>query len=145
MKPPSLTPQQREAMRAAVLRCALPEAEVWAVLGPLVEALPREWKTRATEPDGAAFLRRDGLRVVVSVARHDGKRWIHASASRPKEVPSYDDLKELHARFCGAERKAIQVFAPASEHVNIHPNCLHLWACLDGDGLPDFTEGTGSL
>ncbi len=28
---------------------------------------------------------------------------------------------------------------------NIHPNVLHLFVCLDGDPLPDFTRGKGSL
>jgi hypothetical protein len=43
--------------------------------------------------------------------------------------------------FIGDGRKAIQVFAPVAEHVNIHEFCLHLWHCLDGDPLPDFTRG----
>jgi hypothetical protein len=28
---------------------------------------------------------------------------------------------------------------------NIHPNCLHLFCCLDGDPLPDFTGGMGTI
>jgi hypothetical protein len=29
--------------------------------------------------------------------------------------------------------------------VNIHPNCLHLFVCVDNDPLPDFTRGEGLL
>lgn len=40
---------------------------------------------------------------------------------------------------------ALQVLPPRAKHVNIHPFCLHLWCCLDGDVTPDFTQGSGSL
>lgn len=69
------------------------------------------------------------------------------SCSRRKPVPklpSWKDLRDVKDVFIG-NRKAIQVFPVAAEYVNIHPNVLHLFACLDDDGLPDFTSGTGSL
>lgn len=40
--------------------------------------------------------------------------------------------------------REVQTFANASyysRHVNKHPYCLHLWRCLDGDVVPDFTRG----
>jgi hypothetical protein len=37
-----------------------------------------------------------------------------------------------------ASAKVVQVFPPVTEHYNLHPNCLHLWSCLEADGLPDF-------
>jgi len=34
---------------------------------------------------------------------------------------------------------AYQVFAPPSQHVNIHPYALHLWGKVDGSPtLPEF-------
>lgn len=82
-----------------------------------------------------------GLRVCSSTAREkDGRVWLHVSVSRRDRVPSYDDLVRVKELFVGKERKAIQVFAPASEHVNVAENCLHLWCCIDGDGLPDFRK-----
>lgn len=68
----------------------------------------------------------------------DNKRWIHVSYSRPGKMPSYADLVLVKDRFIGAARSAISVHPPKSEHVSLHPYCLHLWHCLDGDGLPDF-------
>lgn len=39
-----------------------------------------------------------------------------------------------------------QVFAPPSDHVNIHNYALHLFGRLNGKpALPDFTDGTGSI
>jgi len=37
------------------------------------------------------------------------------------------------------------VVPPRSQYVNINPTVLHLWVCLDGDVLPDFTHGGSSL
>lgn len=92
-----------------------------------------------------AFQHRDGRRVVVTVGTHDGKWWLHVSVSRAKYVPSYEDLADVKRVFITDAVQAVQVFPRRERHVNIHPFCLHLWACLetDGDGLPDFgSEGT---
>lgn len=78
------------------------------------------------------------LRVVMSGRTElDGKRWIHVSVSNRGRLPSWEAMKLVHAAFIGEDKRAIQVFAPKSEHVNI-AEVLHLWYCLDGDGLPDF-------
>ncbi len=92
-----------------------------------------------------AFSHRDGRRVVVSVGMFDRSWWLHVSVSRAKYIPSYDDLADVKRTFVTDAYQAIQCFPRAVRHVNIHPYCLHLWACLDpqGDGLPDFgREGT---
>lgn len=82
-----------------------------------------------------------GLYVIVSgCVEGDGRRWIHVSCSRSDRLPSWSDLRKVKDAFIGRERKAIQVLPPASEYVNFHPYVLHLWCCLDGDGLPDFRK-----
>jgi len=81
----------------------------------------------------------NGLGVCFSVSVHeDGKRWIHVSASKKRQIPTYDELCFVKKEFIGENRKAIQIFAKLDEHINIHPNCFHLWSCLDNDGLPNF-------
>lgn len=97
-------------------------------------------------PDGWRFVNLDGRSsVIVSVADHGPDEWIHASIARADEMPSYADLKLLHAAVFG-DRWAYQVFAPPSDHVNIHSYALHLFGRLDGaPALPDFTDGTGSI
>lgn len=108
--------------------------------------LPPQWRLVARGGDGAAYKRVDGLAVITSASRErDGKRWLHVSLSRAKRVPSYEDLAHVKRVFVGEDRFAVQVFAPRAQHVNLHPNCLHLWCCLDGHPLPDFSQGTGSI
>jgi hypothetical protein len=86
------------------------------------------------------------MRVISSVARYgDGKLWFHVSISHRKRMPTYDDLVYLKRHWIGDDRKAIMVLPEISKHVNIHEYCLHLYCCLEGDPMPDFTMGSGSI
>jgi len=107
------------------------------------------WSTpRRMGPDGWAFSELGGRgSVIVTVAPHgeDDADWIHASVAWKNEMPTYSDLKWLHAAVF-EDRWAYQLFAPPSDHVNIHEYALHLFGRLDGrPALPDFTDGTGSI
>jgi hypothetical protein len=106
------------------------------VWGPPAPFGPDGWRLDRAERSG---------RVIVTCAPHDGHDWVHASISYPTRMPEYDDLKLLHRAVFG-DGWAYQVFAPPSEHVNIHNFALHLFGRLDGrPALPDFTSGTGSI
>jgi hypothetical protein len=109
--------------------------------------LPNGWVISGETDDGRSFVNRmRRLSVIVSGdTEQDGKRWIHFSVASPDRLPSWDTLVEMKELFLGQDRKAIQVIPPKSEHVNIHPNCLHLFVCVDNDPLPDFTRGEGLL
>lgn len=102
--------------------------------------LPARWHREADFGPNSVYARnRDGLRVLAaSSVEADGRRWAHVSMSYADHLPSYDDLCDVKRLFLGPQSKAIQVFAPEAEHVNVHSFCLHLYACLDGDPLPDF-------
>lgn len=111
-------------------------------------SFPRTYRVIQEAPRGEAFAvrRNDGLQVICSVGVEvDAKVWIHVSFSRPDRIPDYQDIADVKKDFIGEDRKAIQVFPQKSEHVNYHPYCLHLWCCLDGDGLPDFTRGNSMI
>lgn len=90
-------------------------------------------------PDGWRMSSADSLAsVIVSSADHDGAAWVHASTAHADQLPTYADLVALH-QAVWPTGWAYQVFAPPSEHVNIHPHALHLWGRRDGARvLPDF-------
>jgi hypothetical protein len=67
----------------------------------------------------------------------DGRRWLHVSASRFDRVPDWYDLKLVKQTFL-PDVTALQVLPTADKYVNVNPNVLHLWACVDGDVVPDF-------
>jgi hypothetical protein len=90
--------------------------------------------------------RHERLSVVCSAGpQRDGRRWLHFSCAGQSQVPTWEQFVRTKEAFLGPETKAIQVLAPRSQWVSIHPHCLHLWVCLDGDPLPDFTQGSGSI
>lgn len=100
---------------------------------------PRPWG-----PDGFAYVAKNGNGAVIVTGFNDddGVLWIHASMTREATVPSYDDLKFLHAAVW-PDGNAYQAFVPPAEHVNIHPRALHLWGRADGARLlPDLPGGT---
>jgi len=84
-----------------------------------------------SRPDGP-------IGVMAGLERHGGRRWMHLSVSRRNRLPSWEDLKLVKKVLAGPERQAIQVIPRDKEYVNIHPNCLHLFVCLDDDPVPSF-------
>lgn len=99
-------------------------------------------------PDGWIFDPKQdgGLRIILTTWDYGTEHeWIHASCSRTGEMPSYDDLKLMHAAVFG-DGYAYQVFTPSEHHVSIHEFALHLFGRLDGEpSLPDFTMGGASI
>lgn len=119
----------------------------WTTVLP--KFLPAGWSPVEERMDGYCYDRPGiggNLRVIASVNKQlDNKDWLHVSFSRPDRLPSWDDLKEVKELFIGKDKTALQVLPPEANFVNIHPYCLHLWHCLDGDVTPDFTQGTGQI
>jgi hypothetical protein len=79
--------------------------------------------------------------IVTACREADGHLWVHLSLAGRDRVPTWPELVEARDWLLGPEARAIQVLPPASEHVNLHPYCLHLWHCADGSPLPDFRKG----
>jgi hypothetical protein len=102
--------------------------------------LPASWRLMTGRLDTYAC---GGLRVIINVGRYGVNRepWIHVSVSRADRLPSWEDLLAVKTVFIGRDRKAIQVFPPEKEYVNICKTCLHLWAHWDNkDCIPDFRD-----
>ena len=115
----------------------------------LPTVLPAGWDELPINPPvgrdyGRIYQKHAGtLLVIISAARYgDGKGWLHVSVSRKnREIPSWQAMCEVKDLFIGPDRTALQVHPPRAKHVSIHEGCLHLWTCLDGDPVPDFTAG----
>lgn len=99
------------------------------------------WGVPVPFGDDGWLLRRldDSQSIIVTVAPWDGVEWVHASIAGAETLPTYEDLRALHAAIWQGNGYAYQVFAPDVAHINIHEHALHLWGRLDGKGvLPDF-------
>lgn len=119
-----------------------------AKMGPEArDALPKVmllgWDVVKVLHDGAQFMnQRLGVGVICSVGEEfDGKKWLHVSASCQHRIPTWEELKIVKAQFIGADKLAIQVLPAQANYINLNPNVLHLWHCIDGDPVPDFARG----
>lgn len=104
--------------------------------------------TKTHELEDGAWYQSAATPLAVCVSRcreEDGMRWVHVSVSHPTRVPKYRELVAIKRWALGTDAMAYQVFASDSKHVNFHKFCLHLWSCLDGNPLPDFTHGVGMI
>lgn len=86
---------------------------------------------------GAKGTPNQGLLVILSTDEIDGRTWRHLSVSRRSKIPSYDEIVRVRRDFFGESSPAYQVFPARAEHVNVHPNCLHLWLPVGFDPFPD--------
>lgn len=102
----------------------------------------RGWAVVAAAEDGRAYLHKDGLRVIESVAQEsDGRWWLHVSASREGRVPTWQDMMRVKREFIGPDREAYMIAPPEDRYVNLHSHVLHWWSCLEaprGEVLPRF-------
>lgn len=75
---------------------------------------------------------RGDLRVIVS----SGAGWDHVSVSRVNRCPNWTEMEHIKRLFFRDEETAMQLHVPASDHINNHPHCLHLWRPNDGRQIP---------
>jgi hypothetical protein len=68
------------------------------------------------------------LHVVASV----GGGWDHLSVSCQHRCPKWDEMAAMHRAFFLPGEVAVQLHVAEADHVDIHPNCLHIWRPLTG-------------
>ena len=56
-----------------------------------------------------------------------GGGWDHVSMSFRNRIPTWDEMCWLKDTFFDEEEVVVQYHPAKSQHVNCHPNCLHLW------------------
>ena len=67
----------------------------------------------------------DQGKIVVQASNDAG--WDHVSVSRHKRVPNWHEMSFIHRLFFKNDEVAMQLHVPSPDHINVHPNCLHLW------------------
>ena len=66
-------------------------------------------------------------RAPMTVIASADEGWDHVSVSRRNRTPNYPEMQAIYRMFFADGEMAMQLHVPASDHVNVHPNCLHLW------------------
>jgi len=72
---------------------------------------------------------------LVIVASSEGG-WDHVSVSCKNRCPNWIEMDYVKRSFFRDDETAMQLHVPPSAHINVHPNCLHLWAPNDGTKIP---------
>lgn len=121
-----------------------PPDNIW-ITKHLKSPIPGEWQLLEIRLDGYMFKRKQITVIISGSIELDNKRWIHLSIAHPKRMPKWSELVELRDIFLGSDKLCIQVLPAKSKHVNIHKFCLHIWHCVDGNLLPDFTQGMNTI
>ena len=105
-----------------------------AMLGP--------WEMVSSGEDGGLYIRRQRQQsVIISGGYRGDEQWVHVSTAMPSRLPTWEEFSEVKRVFMGPDLTAIQVFPPQAEYVNVHPNCLHLYARMDQRVVPDLRIG----
>ena len=71
-----------------------------------------------------------GLNILAS-SGDDEIPWEHVSVSREDRCPTWAEMDKIKRMFWNNDEAVIQLHVPRSQHVNVHPNCLHLWRPID--------------
>lgn len=74
-------------------------------------------------PTEGGFFQMGKLRIMASWA----ERWDHVSVSRRDRMPTWDEMEKVKREFFKDTETAMQLHVPPTHHINVHPNCLHLW------------------
>ena len=71
----------------------------------------------------------ENYRIVVS----NGEGWEHVSISHKHKIPSWKVMCILKDMFFEEDEVVMQLHPKKSDHINLHPNCLHLWRPLNAE------------
>lgn len=53
--------------------------------------------------------------------------WEHVSVSTANRTPNWREMEFIRDLFFAPDELVLQFSVPRSEHINIHPYCLHMW------------------
>lgn len=71
--------------------------------------------------------------AVLRVIATSGEGWDHVSVSRRNRCPNWPEMEHIKRLFFKDDETAMQLHVPPSDHISIHPYCLHLWRPLNAE------------
>lgn len=66
-------------------------------------------------------------RAPLCIIASSGGGWDHVSVSRQNRCPNWPEMEHVKRLFFKDDETAMQLHVPPSDHISIHPYCLHLW------------------
>ena len=107
------------------------------------------WIEKEQKVDGISYLSScKSFSAILSEEIHSGLKWLHLSISSKFKKIDFDFMRNAKDRFIGKDKYAFMIFPPKDKHVNIYPNCYHVFHCVDRHPFPEFSgfiDGIRSL
>lgn len=85
------------------------------------------WRTAGAIGDVNGYYQFHWKDKKVAVIASDGAGWEHVSVSTADWTPDWDLMSYVKDLFWSGEEWVVQFHPATSQHVNLHPHCLHLW------------------
>jgi hypothetical protein len=82
--------------------------------------------------NGAFDVGRGPCGAPLHVIASTGEGWEHVSVSTPHRCPNWIEMEWVKKRTMG-DVVAFQLHLPATDHISVHPYCLHIWRPLAAD------------
>jgi hypothetical protein len=90
--------------------------------------LPAHFKGYAGDHTCGAFEVQSPIdRAPLMIIASSDLGWEHVSVSRRNRCPNWAEMSHIKDLFFGDGETVMQLRVPATDHVNDHPYCLHLW------------------
>lgn len=61
------------------------------------------------------------------VIASSGGGWEHVSVSKDKKPPTWAEMEQIKRMFFADDEVCMQLHVAVSDHISVHPNCLHIW------------------
>jgi hypothetical protein len=68
-----------------------------------------------------------GRELLIVSAAGDETGWEHVSVSTNKYPPNWQEMCFVKDLFWREDECVMQLHPARANHINVHPNCLHLW------------------
>ena len=82
---------------------------------------------------GEAYLASSKKNQPAKVVFSWGGGWDHVSVSFRNRTPTWEEMCEIKDMFFAPDEVCVQYHPAASEYVNNHLYCLHIWRCQAAD------------
>ncbi len=66
-------------------------------------------------------------RAVLTIIASSGEGWEHVSVSRRNRCPNWLEMDYIKRLFFKDDEVCMQLHVAVTEHISVHPNCLHIW------------------
>jgi len=67
------------------------------------------------------------LLLVIASSGVDAPFWDHVSVSGEKRCPNWPEMEHVKRLFFKDDETAMQLHVPVTDHISVHPYCLHIW------------------